>query len=55
MEEKKYKHMTLENRIEIQECLSKGVTFKDIGKQIGKDPTTIIAPEDVIHSPKLLK
>ena len=32
MKEKKYKHMTLEDRIEIQECLSKGVTFKDIGK-----------------------
>ena len=32
MKEKKYQHMTLEDRIEIQECLSKGVTFKDIGK-----------------------
>ena len=41
MEEKKYKHMTLEDRIEIQECLSKGINFKDIGKRIGKDRTTI--------------
>ena len=41
MKEKKYKHMTLEDRIEIQECLSKGMSFKDIGKRVGKDQTTI--------------
>lgn len=41
MKEKKYKHMTLEDRIEIQECLNKGISFKDIGRRIGKDPTTI--------------
>lgn len=40
-EEKKNKHMTLEDRIEIQECLAKGMTFRAIGKRIGKDPTTI--------------
>ncbi len=40
-EEKKNKHMTLEDRIEIQECLTKGMTFKSIGNQIGKDPTMI--------------
>ena len=34
--EKKNKHMTLDDRIEIQECLSKGMTFKAIGKRIGK-------------------
>ena len=39
--EKKNKHMTLDDRIEIQECLSKGMTFKAIWKQIGKDQTTI--------------
>ena len=39
--EKKNKHMKLEDRIEIQECLCKGMTFKAIGKRIGKDPTTI--------------
>jgi len=39
--EKKNKHMTLDDRIEIQECLSKGMTFKAIGKRIGKSPTTI--------------
>ena len=33
MKEKKYKHMTLEDRIEIQECLNKGINFKDIGKE----------------------
>lgn len=39
--EKKNKHMTFDDRIEIQECLSKGMTFKAIGKRIGKSPTTI--------------
>ena len=39
--EQKNKHMTLEDRIEIQECLSKGMTFKSIAKRIGKSPTTI--------------
>ncbi len=38
---KKNKHMTLDDRIEIQECLNKGMTFKDIAKRIDKDPTTI--------------
>ena len=33
--------MTLENQIEIQECLCKGMCFKDIGKRISKDQTTI--------------
>ena len=37
----KYKHLTLDERIEIQECLVKGMTFKDIARRIGKDPTTI--------------
>ena len=27
---KKNKHMTLDDRIEIQECLNKEMTFKDI-------------------------
>ena len=39
--ERKNKHMTLEDRIEIQESLSKGSTFKEIGRRIGKDPTTV--------------
>ena len=39
--EKKNKHMTLDDRIEIQECLAKGMTFKAIGKRVGKSPTTI--------------
>lgn len=38
---KKYKHLTYEDRLEIQECLGKGMTFKDIGKRIGKDQTTV--------------
>ena len=39
--EKRNKHMTLDDRIEIQECLNKGLTFKAIAKRVGKDPTTI--------------
>lgn len=39
--EKKNKHMTLDDRIEIQECLNKGMTFKAIAKRISKDPTTV--------------
>lgn len=39
--EKKNKHMQLEDRVEIQECLYKGMTFKAIAKRIGKDPTTV--------------
>ena len=38
---KKNKHLTFDDRIEIQECLSKGMTFKAIAKRIGKDPTTV--------------
>ncbi len=38
---KKNKHMTLDDRIEIQECLSKEMTFKAIGNRIGKSQTTI--------------
>lgn len=38
---KKNKHLTLDDRIEIQECLNKGMTFKQIGQRVGKDPTTI--------------
>lgn len=41
LQEKKNKHMTMEDRIEIQECLSKGMTFKAIARRIGKDPTTV--------------
>lgn len=39
--EKKNKHMTLSDRIEIQECLTRGMTFKAIGQIIGKDQTTV--------------
>lgn len=41
MNEKKNKHMTLDERIEIQECLNKGMTFKAIAQRIGKDQTTV--------------
>ena len=39
--DKKNKHMELEDRIEIQECLCKGMNFKSIARRIGKDPTTV--------------
>ena len=45
--EKKNKHMTLDDRIEIQECLNKGMSFKDIGKRIEKDPTRMERNVDV--------
>lgn len=64
----KYKHMSLDDRIEIQECLNKGMTFKEISKRIGKDATTVskeVKKHLVIYSnsytktdeccPKLLK
>jgi len=41
MEEKKNKHLTLEDRNEIQQCLDHGMTFKAIARRIGKDPTTV--------------
>ena len=37
----KNKHMKLDDRIEIQECLTKGMTFKAISERIGKSRTTI--------------
>lgn len=46
---KKNKHMTLDDRIEIQECLNKGMTFKAIAKRICKDPTTV-SKEGKLHS-----
>lgn len=39
--EKKNKHMTLDDRIEIQECLNKGMPFKAIAQRIEKDQTTV--------------
>jgi IS30 family transposase len=38
---KTYQHITFEQRIEIQECLSHGMSFKDIGRRVGKDQTTV--------------
>ncbi len=39
----------LDDRIEIQECLNKGMTFKAIAKRICKDPTTV-SKEVKLHS-----
>ena len=41
MEQKKNKHLTLEDRNEIQQCLDHGMTFKAIAGRIGKDQTTV--------------
>lgn len=41
MNKRKGKHLTLEDRIEIQECLNHGMTFKEIGERLQKDQTTI--------------
>ena len=38
---KKHKHMTFDDRLEIQQCLDHGVTFKAIAARIGKDQTTV--------------
>ena len=38
---KKNKHMTPEDRQEIQECLDRGLDFKTIARLIGKNPTTV--------------
>lgn len=38
---KKDKHLTLEDRLEIQDCLYHGMTFKAIAQRIGKDQTTV--------------
>ena len=40
-ENSKNKHLTLQDRIEIQECLRHEMTFKDIARRIGKNPTTV--------------
>ena len=34
-------HLTFDDRIEIQDCLNHGMTFKAIGKRLNKDQTTI--------------
>jgi len=38
---KKSKHLTLDDRLEIQEGLNRGATFKAIAERIGKDQTTV--------------
>ena len=35
------KHLSQEDRQEIQACLDQGMTFKDTARRIGKDPTTV--------------
>ena len=38
---KKNKHMTFDDRLEIQQCLDHGMTFKAIAARIVKDQTTV--------------
>ena len=49
----KNKHMTQDDRTEIQECLSKGMSFKAIGRRIGKDQTTVSkeVKKHLVYSP----
>lgn len=37
----KNRHLTRDARMEIQQCLDHGMTFKAIGRRVGKDQTTI--------------
>ena len=57
----KHKHLTLEDRIEIEKCLGHGMTFKAIAARISKDQTTVskevkkhltFTPCKVIHRDK---
>ena len=57
----KHKHLTFEERNEIQQCLDHGMTFKAIAARVGKDQTTIskevkkhlsFTPSKVIHRDK---
>lgn len=41
MENKKYKHLTLDDRLEIQSMLNQECSFKEIASKLGKDPSTI--------------
>lgn len=45
----KNKHLSLEDRNLIQDCLHFGLSFKDIAKKINKDPTTV-SKEIKLHS-----
>ena len=38
---RKNKHLTREQRKEIEACLDHGMSFKEIARRIGKDPTTV--------------
>ena len=38
---KQYNHLTMEERVEIMECLDKNTSFKDIARRVRKSPTTI--------------
>ena len=49
----KNKHLTLDDRIEIQECLAKGMTFKAIANRIGKNQTPF--PERLKHTLNLIQ
>lgn len=55
--DKKHKHMTYEDRYEIQECLNHGMTFKAIGKRIGKDQTTVSkeVKKHIAYTPSTVK
>ncbi|WP_312942276.1 helix-turn-helix domain-containing protein [Oscillibacter sp.] len=37
----KYKHLTINERHDIEQCLNKQHSFKEIGRMLNRDPTTI--------------
>ena len=37
----KYKHLTIDERHDIEQCLNKQKSFKEIGRMLNRDPTTI--------------
>ena len=39
--ETKHKHLTFDDRVTIQQCLDKGMTFKATAAEVGKDQTTV--------------
>ena len=44
------KHLTFEDRVEIQECLFHGVSFKAIARRIGKAPHDHLQGSQEAHS-----
>ena len=46
------KHLTFEQRVDIEKGLTENKSFAEIGRTIGKDPSTISKEEDFMHIQK---